>query len=245
MGVQSPGPPPACSPFSHAAPVPTRPTDPGDALDADGHLLAAVDDDHRSAVVLRLARRAGQASVHLAVLRAGELPMVLAESGVPATTDRWEFRSSGLWVEAVCERPEAHWSYGLECFALAIDHPHELLERGYGHRSPLGWELDFEAADGAPEARGSALQAGRVDGLVLTGPGPDGERPLAGPAVRGAWVAPGHPEPDRWPLDLPAVVGPPVEVALPLDGDGVAGPVWWVGHDGHRLTAGVRDLRPS
>lgn len=202
---------------------------------SSGQLLAAVADDRRTALVLRLSRVGRRASVLIAVLRAGHLPLVLAEDDVPVVDDRWELRSSGLWIEAVCETPDAHWSYGLEAFALAIDEPDELLARGYGHRTPLGWELDFEAGGGPPAGRGAPLQGGRVDGLVLTGPGVEGELALGGPGRRGSWDG-NRTEPIRWALDLPAVAGPPVEVALPGGGSGAPGSVWWVGHDGRELT---------
>jgi hypothetical protein len=213
------------------------PTDPRAPLDADGHVLAAVDDDRRTAVVLRLSRRAGLASIQIVVLRADDAPIVLTEAGVPTASGRWEFRSSGLWVEAVCERPDRHWSYGLECFALAIDRPDELLERGYGDRIPLGWELDFEADGGPSAGPGAPLSVGRVDGLLLTGPGPEGQHELAGPAVRGSWGGAATTEPDAWSLGLPAPVGPPIEVVVPLDPADAAGGLWSVGHDGRRLTA--------
>ncbi len=206
-------------------------------------MLVTVADDRRLAIVSRLARLGDRAAFHTLVLRADELPLVLVESGMPATTLRWEFRTSGLWVEAVCEQPGVHWSYGLEAFAVAIDEPDELLGRGYGHRTALGWELDFVVdpdadsglfgdAGGEDPAATTTVEVGRVDGLLLTGPGD--EEPVVGVGWRLAWdeIDLGH-----WPEGPPAVVGPPIEVALPLGGAGGDGPVWWVGHDGRQLTA--------
>ena len=212
-----------------------------DALDDGGHQLLAVADDRRSAVAFRQVRVAGLVSVQLLVLRSGELPVVLVETGVAATNERWELRSSGLWVDSIEERPGLHWSYGLEAFALALDQPDELLGRGYGHRVPLGWELDFVSA----EPGGSA---GRLDGLLLTAPGEAGQHSFDGPARRWGWSvggSPSGPPPgSTGPADpgqhgLPAPLGPPIEVALPLSGPGPAdggGSVWWVGHDGRWLT---------
>jgi hypothetical protein len=120
-------------------------------------------------------------------------PFVIAvgDLDIPA---RWEFRTSGLWAEQVCEQPDIHWSYGLEAFALQIDEPDELLRRGYGLRTPLGWELDFEvesirpgrpslngneSTDGEPP--GMVEQVGALEGLMLVGPD---QFPVAGPAHR-------------------------------------------------------------
>ena len=55
----------------------------------------------------------------------------------------------------MCEEPGRRWTYGLEAFALAVDDPAELLGRGYGHRVPLGWELEFEAPADARTRRAS------------------------------------------------------------------------------------------
>lgn len=212
-----------------------------------GILLVAVADDRRTALVARQARQGDRGSFHAVVLRADALPLVLVEVGVPVTHERWEYRSSGLWVEAVCEDPGVHWSYGLEAFALAIEHGDrvgrydELLGKGYGHRTPLGWELDFTTdptrtigADDEPgaDAADPAIEVGRVDGLLLTAPTEGGEMPFAGEAWRASWTLL---SPDPWPVELAPPAGDPIEVALPLDGVDGGGPVWWVGHDGHSL----------
>ncbi len=212
-----------------------------------GNLLVAVADDRRTALVARQTRLADRGSFHAVVLRAEALPLVLVEVDIAVGNERWEYRSSGLWVEAVDEDPGVHWSYGLEAFALALDAPDELLGRGYGHRTALGWELDFVADRGEPAAVAVAdadpdqgidpdpvIDVGRVDGLLLTAPAEGGELPFAGAAWRASWTLL---SPDPWPVSLPAPAGEPIEVALPIDGVGESGPVWWVGHDGQTLTS--------
>lgn len=139
----------------------------------------------------------GRSGVQIAVLGIGA-PMAISEleGGVPG--HGLELRTSGLWVEMVCEQPFHHWSYGLEAFALALDDPAELLGRGLGLRVPLGWELEFESDEepqwlGPPfegddrPAFGAYRQLGAAHGLLLTD---DGETPIEGRAVRShAWGA--------------------------------------------------------
>jgi len=216
-----------------------------------GNLLVAVADDRRTAVVARQTLAADRGSFHAVVFRAEAMPLVLVEVAIPVANQRWEYRSSGLWVEAVCEDPGVHWSYGLEAFALALDEPDALLGRGYGHRTALGWELDFLAdarTPGTADAPGEVestignagddadpvIEVGRVDGLLLTAPAEGGESPFAGEAWRASWTLL---SPDPWPVALAAPHGEPTEVALPIDGVGETGPVWWVGHDGETLAS--------
>lgn len=158
-------------------------------------------------------------SFHCAVFRLGLDPIVIAENDMPVPDRHWEFRTSGLWVDNICETPLVHWSYGLEAFGLAIDEPTELLGRGYGDRVPLGWELEFESM---PEFYVDGRQVGRVDGELLFG---DGSAPLTGPAVRRhIWGPPERSDATVTALTGPvAVETPPVEVALPTR-EGV----WWV-----------------
>lgn len=216
-----------------------------------GNLLVAVADDRQTALVARQARSAGRGALHIVVLRAEAMPLVLVDVGIPISNERWEYRSSGLWVEAVCEDPGVHWSYGLEAFALALDGPDELLGRGYGHRTPLGWELDFlrigeppgpGAGGGGPApAADPIVERGRVDGLLLTAPAEGGEVPFSGEAWRASWSLF---SPDPWPVTLDAPAGAAIEVALPVDGVGEPGPVWWVGHDGVMLTSRLTSPPP-
>lgn len=209
-----------------------------------GHLLAAVSDDRRSALVARLARWGRGAQVHVVVFGFGPRPLVLVDLDLPTTNDRWEFRTSGLWIELVIEQPGVHWSSGLEAFAIGIDGPEELLGRGYGHRTPLGWELDVVGQPDEVErpSTGLEVQPVQVDGLVLTGPGESDQHGFEGRGLRWSWDSDaagppvnlgGRPE---GALALPAIEGPPAEIALPLVESQAPGPVWWVGHDGQSLT---------
>jgi len=194
------------------------------------------------------------ATFQAAVIEPFQLPLVIAEHGIAGPERGWELRAPGLWAETVCEEPGRRWTYGLEAFALAVDDPAELLGRGFGHRVPLGWELEFEAADDpAPDAHGpagltSAIQPGIGGGLLLFA---DREVEIEGPALRRAWtvtdgaaIGRDGPQPGPDGVDGPdgvegagaagGGVGPDdplMAVALPSPGG-----VWWVG----RTATGVR-----
>jgi hypothetical protein len=225
-----------------------RATDPsgrGRAVD-EGHLLVAVADDRSAAVVIgmqrqrRLSRRqpiepGGRHLLHLLHFRVGRLPLVIVVDDLETSHDRWEFRTSGLWAEAICEQPGRHWSFGLEAFAVAIDHPDELLGRGYGHRTPLGWELDFESDTAVAADLPGRGHAGQLEpGLGSpASPGPDGGYP-EGTLGRG-WVQKGRmtgvvqllPEADPEPtdgIDRASLPGWLAAGLLGPDGAGRSGP---------------------
>jgi hypothetical protein len=58
-----------------------------------------------------------------------------------------ELRSSGIWLDLICEQPMTHYTVGLEAFGLALDDPKDRL----GHRTPVGYDLEWESSvDGYP-----------------------------------------------------------------------------------------------
>ena len=162
----------------------------------EGHRLVAVATDGLSALAMQVSVVVSgsrhSASFHCGLFRSGRPAIVIAEDDIRAPESRWEFRSSGIWVDTICETPFEHWTYGLEAFGLEIADPAELLGRGYGDRVPLGWELDFEATPGAatPASAVNAdsllgySQSGTAHGLVLSA---IGEEDFAGTAVRQHW----------------------------------------------------------
>lgn len=99
-----------------------------------------------------------------AVFREGERVVALADEFPLKRT--LELRGNGLWADHNVEEPFAHWSLGLEAFALALDDPED--ERG--ERVPLGYDLDVESDPGTVVARGDGYeQPARVHGEVLLG----------------------------------------------------------------------------
>lgn len=196
------------------------------------------------AAALTVDTEADRSGVQIAVIGLGP-PIVISELEGTTPGQGLELRTSGLWIDIVCEQPFRHWSYGLEAFALAVDDPAELLGRSFGHRVPLGWELEFESEDEPqwlgppiestePPAFGAYRQLGQTHGLLLTA---DGEWPVEGRAVRShAWgrtalptesILAGSGGPAPGPSGMappdPSGAAPGPAVALPGLDD-----VWWV-----------------
>jgi hypothetical protein len=94
----------------------------------------------------------GLVHVTASVARPGHDLVVLDEPDAPRPrAGAMEIRASGLWADAIEEEPGDRWTIGLEAFALAVDHPDDLV----GRRVPLGFDLEWErtgpdAADRAP-----------------------------------------------------------------------------------------------
>lgn len=136
-----------------------------------GHLCARVPETGPAAVEVILAGPAvGEGTV---VVRDRSLPR-------PPPGSR-TIRGEGLWIEAVCETPGEHWSFGLEAFGLRVSCTPELIgtlsdHELRGERIPVGADLEWEAG-------------GRVHGEVAVGAlriavAGTGELTVAGPAPR-------------------------------------------------------------
>ncbi|WP_420434730.1 hypothetical protein [Candidatus Poriferisocius sp.] len=88
-------------------------------------------------------------------------PVVLVETDAPLPRpSTLELRAPGLWTEFIEQIPDEHFTVDLEAFAVALDDPEDLFDRGWGERVPYGLELEWEAADGLLDV---------VHGLVLVG----------------------------------------------------------------------------
>ncbi|NNF55047.1 MAG: hypothetical protein HKN03_11475 [Acidimicrobiales bacterium] len=170
-----------------------RPVPSDTAAWSEAHLTLAVTEAASILIWAAIHPEADHAEQVCVVWPFGGLPVVMVEADIPIPADRWEFRTSGLWAEQVCETPHQHWSYGLEAFALELDDSAELTRTGYGTRVPLGWELDFEAdgrpawllTDSAPlEIAGAYTQPGSLHGLLLDAAG---EHSTEGAAQRWHW----------------------------------------------------------
>ncbi len=113
-----------------------------------------------------------------------------------------ELRTSGLWVDPIIQTPGSHMTVGLEAFGVAMDDPAEGFGRGWGERTPLGLDLEWETAAPAVALPGGA---GYAIGCVAHGEVLVGSEAfdLDGWGVRshgwGAVVVP--PEPQVWCVD--------------------------------------------
>lgn len=88
-------------------------------------------------------------------------PVYLVETDAPLPRPpTLELRAPGLWAEFIEQIPDEHFTVDLEAFAVALDDPEEVFERGWGDRVPYGLELEWEAVAGRPDS---------VYGLVLVG----------------------------------------------------------------------------
>ncbi|MGH9278925.1 MAG: hypothetical protein ACRD12_12580 [Acidimicrobiales bacterium] len=138
-----------------------------------------------------------------------DLPLVLVRDHDvdPPKAGTFEIRGTGLWAEPVCETPLDHWGLGLEAFAVSLDDPAEAYGAERGDPTPLGLDLEWEAA-GAPVGLAECRYRvpSRVHGEVLVG------RQRLTVAGTGAWEHAWGPR-DWWapapePADRPGLRGP-------------------------------------
>lgn len=96
--------------------------------------------------------------------------VAVLDTEVPLPPDGLEIRTTGLWATHICETPYDHWTIGLEAFGLGLDDVDEIYGRQFGDRVPLGFDLEWESVEPAPEVAGSGYQqACAVSGEILVG----------------------------------------------------------------------------
>ncbi len=89
---------------------------------------------------------ARRASRFVATIRGpGRRPVVVLEDDLPLPAPTFEFRSSGIWTDLVCETPLEHWTVGLEAFGLAVEPGEAVTASTFGDRVPVGLDLDVES----------------------------------------------------------------------------------------------------
>ena len=116
---------------------------------------------------VRLDLRSDRTRFLAAILRSGELPVVVLDHELPVATRALEFRAPGVWVELCCETPLDHWTVGLEAFGLAVDPGEVITPDTLGDRVPVGLDLDLDTV-AAPDGDDASFSIGvRVHGEVL------------------------------------------------------------------------------
>jgi hypothetical protein len=106
------------------------------------------------------------------VSRDGPLTVVTdLEVPRPSSPTSLEVRTSGLWADHNIETPLSHVSIGLEAFGVALDDPVDALTDGFGVRTPVGFDLEWE--DDRPPVAGLTPDRyeapGRAHGEILLG----------------------------------------------------------------------------
>lgn len=96
--------------------------------------------------------------------------VVVIDNAIPIPPTGLEVRTSGLWFEYRCQRNAEHFTVDLEAFGLEVDRGTVVDEATYGHRVPVGCELewitDTPFEPGSDEGYGLCAQ---VEGEVLIG----------------------------------------------------------------------------
>jgi hypothetical protein len=97
------------------------------------------------------------------------LTLVDTELHMPATS--LTIRGNGLWADHVCETPLEHWTVANEAFAVALEDPDDAFGAQRGDVVPLGFDLEWEAADDPVEyvgqQRGGYAISAIVNGEIL------------------------------------------------------------------------------
>lgn len=133
--------------------------------------FAASDGSIAGSVVLTLVP-AQQRSWFWAAIVGRDRPLVAVyEDDVPLPRrDGIELRTSGLWVDVEVEVPFDHVTLGMEAFGLVFDDPDEVVGAARGHRTPVGFDLEWESDPASVRAVADGFDVPcRVHGDVLIG----------------------------------------------------------------------------
>ena len=98
-----------------------------------------------------------------------EDPVVVLDYELPLVSHAFEFRAPGIWTDFVCETPIEQWTIGLEAFGIAVDPDDVIHPATFGDRTPVGLDLDVEAASAPDEHDDGFEHEVTVRGEVLLG----------------------------------------------------------------------------
>ncbi|MFM8267086.1 MAG: hypothetical protein ACKOA2_03615 [Ilumatobacteraceae bacterium] len=92
-----------------------------------------------------------------------------------------EIKPPEMWAGHTCDVPFRQWSLGNEAHGVLLDDPDDALERPYGHRVPVTFDVEWYAASDPQPIDGGYAQMGEIDARIeLT----EGILALRGPARR-------------------------------------------------------------
>lgn len=90
----------------------------------------------------------GTSWVWSAVAGGGRTTVAMLENEAPVPPGPgMELRTSGLWVDVIPQTAGEHLTLGLEAFGVGFEDPSEIYRTGYGDRTPMGFDLEWETAE--------------------------------------------------------------------------------------------------
>jgi len=96
-------------------------------------------------------------------------PVVVLDFELPLVSNAFEFRAPGIWTDFVCEEPVEQWTVGLEAFGVAVDPASTITPASFGDRTPVGLDVDVEAATAPDEHDDGFAHDITLRGEVLVG----------------------------------------------------------------------------
>lgn len=228
-----------------------HPTGPSSSWSETWEFRAATD-DRATAVAVAVVRRPaeGQVSYRAALLGRSRPPVIVIDHELTPPRVGLEIRGSGIWADHICEQPHEHWTLGLECFALALSEPDQLLDKERGlpiaFGFDLGWEADRKPTPIESDHDSGYHATGTMHGEILLG---DDRVDFAGTSARLHRWGSGPGLPAWWSLGTDAGIGTPpmspgfevdarvasrdalgqvvdLAVGTVVDSSGVHGPLW-------------------
>ena len=116
-----------------------------------------------------LVPHARQAWYWAAVARDARPLLTLVDTELHLPSSSLTLRGAGLWADHVCETPLEHWTVANEAYAVALDDPEEALGAQRGDVVPLGFDLEWEAANDPAELADGYVVSATVTGEILIG----------------------------------------------------------------------------
>ena len=101
------------------------------------------------------------------VVRDGHPLLTLVDTELHLPKSSLALRGPGLWADHVCETALEHWTVANEAFGVALADPEDALGAQRGDLVPLGFDLEWEAADDPIELTDGYTIHATVNGEIL------------------------------------------------------------------------------